>query len=203
MVDRFLALIAIIVLSPLFLVLAITIKLESSGPVFFRQKRVGYRGRVFTILKFRTMRENTEEHHREAVRRLVAKDHTYLEQAGNQTGVYKITDTSKVTRTGGLLRKTSLDELPQLVNVLMGEMALVGPRPLPVYEVELFEPWQHIRHEVRPGITGFWQVFGRSSVSHVDTILMDIFYTINWSLALDLRIMIRTMFVLLTGKGAL
>jgi exopolysaccharide biosynthesis polyprenyl glycosylphosphotransferase len=201
--DLTVAAIALAVLSPLFLVVGLLIRLESPGPVFFRQKRAGLHGRTFEVLKFRSMSQNTESHHQEAVQRFVNRDHAFLEQQGEAPGVLKLTDTSKVTRIGKWLRRTSLDELPQLINVLRGEMSLVGPRPLPLYEVDLFQPWQHFRHNVRPGITGYWQVFGRSAVSHVDTILMDIFYIMNWSVALDIRILARTVFVLLTGKGAL
>ena len=199
--DRLGAGLALVLLSPLLLALAILIKLDSRGPVFFRQERVGRGGASFPVYKYRTMSENTEAQHREAVRRLIDGDHAFIETQSGEAGLLKVTDASKVTRLGAWLRRTSLDELPQLINVWRGEMALVGPRPLPRYEVELFKPWQHARHDVKPGITGFWQVFGRSAVSHVDTILMDIFYIMNWSLALDLRIMARTVLVMLTGRG--
>jgi len=197
--DLLLAGVALTLLAPVFLLIGLLIKAESPGPVFFRQKRAGLHGRVFNIYKFRSMSQNTESHHQDAIRKFVGQDHTF----SKQSGMLKLTDESKVTRTGKWLRKTSLDELPQLINVVRGEMSIVGPRPLPLYEVELFQPWQHFRHNVRPGITGYWQVFGRSAVSHVDTILMDIFYIMNWSLSLDIRILSRTVFVLLTGKGAL
>lgn len=199
--DRVAAGVGLLLLSPLFLILAALIKLDSRGPVFFRQERVGLAGRAFRVLKFRTMAENTEAHHREAVRHMVQGDHAFIEAHSGQAGLLKVTDTSKITRLGGWLRRTSLDELPQLINVWRGEMSLVGPRPLPHYEVELFKPWQHTRHDMKPGITGFWQVFGRSAVSHVDTILMDIFYIMNWSIALDLRILARTILVVVTSRG--
>ena len=201
--DRVAAASALLVLMPLFAALALFIRLDSPGPVFFRQRRVGRAGREFTVFKFRTMRDNTEAHHREAVRRLVEKDHAYIQQEANRAGFFKLTDSKQVTPLGRWLRKSGLDELPQLINVVRGDMSLIGPRPLPVYEVALFRPWQHLRHAVRPGITGFWQVFGRSAVSHEDTIRMDLYYILNWSLSLDLRILVRTVFVVLTGKGGL
>jgi exopolysaccharide biosynthesis polyprenyl glycosylphosphotransferase len=200
--DLVVALAGLILLAPLFLVLAVLIRLDSPGSIFFRQKRVGRDGRVFEILKFRSMRQNMEAQHREAVRRLVENDAAYFEQSTGRRSFYKVTDETQVTRVGRWLRWTSLDELPQLVNVLLGQMSLVGPRPLPCYQVDLFAAWQQLRHEVRPGITGFWQVFGRSVVAHEDMVLMDAYYVMNWSLAMDLGIILRTAFVLLTGKGA-
>lgn len=199
--DRLAGGLGLLVLAPVFALLALLIKLDSRGPVFFRQSRVGRGGRVFSVYKFRTMTENTEAEHKVAIRKLVEGDHAFIEAQSGQAGVLKVTNASKVTRLGGWLRRTSLDELPQLINVWTGDMSLVGPRPLPCYEVDLFKPWQHTRHDMKPGITGFWQVFGRSAVSHVDTILMDIFYIMNWSLALDLRILARTVLVMLTGRG--
>lgn len=196
------AAIGLLLLSPLFLLLAAAIKLESRGPVFFRQRRTGQSGRPFNIFKFRSMRENTEEHHRESIRRLMAGDEEFFIDQTTREDAFKLTDARQVTAVGAFLRRSSLDELPQLINVLRGEMSLVGPRPEPVYQTDLYKPWHHYRHHLRPGITGFWQVFGRSSVSHDDMVLMDIFYILNWSLALDLHILLRTILVMLTGKGA-
>lgn len=190
----------LVFLSPLFLLVALFIKLDSPGPVFFRQRRVGMNGRPFDVWKFRSMRQNTESQHRDSIRRLVNGG---LADSSGMDRRKKWTDASQVTRFGRWLRRSSLDELPQLMNVLSGEMSLVGPRPLPTYEVEMLEPWQHLRHAVRPGITGFWQAYGRSIVSHRDMILMDIFYVVSWSLAMDIRIFVRTVFVVLTGRGAM
>ena len=201
LLDRMAAGLGLLLLSPLFLILAFVIRLGSPGTAFFRQDRVGQWGRRFPVFKFRTLAENTEKEHEEAVRKLVEGDHAFIEAHSGQAGLFKVTNPDKVTRLGAWLRQTGLDELPQLINVWRGEMSLVGPRPLPIYEVELFKSWQHTRHDVKPGITGFWQVFGRSAVSHQDTILMDIFYIMNWSLALDLRILSRTLLVMLTGRG--
>lgn len=197
------SLLGLVLLSPFFALIAILIKAESAGPVFFRQVRVGLGGAQFNVFKFRTMRQNTESHHKEIVRRFVNGDTDFMKKETGRSDFFKVTHDEMVTRVGRFLRRSGLDELPQLINVLMGQMALVGPRPLPVYEVELFKDWQHMRHEVRPGITGFWQVFGRSRVSHLDTILMDVFYMMNWSLSLDFRILVRTVFVMMTGKGGL
>jgi exopolysaccharide biosynthesis polyprenyl glycosylphosphotransferase len=203
MFDYVGSLLGLIVLSPFFLAVGLLIKVDSAGPVFFRQKRSGKGEKEFEVFKFRTMLKNTETFHREAIKSLVEGDADYFKEQTGKSGFFKATDDSNVTRVGRWLRKSSLDELPQLINVLRGEMSFVGPRPLPLYEVKLLKPWQHYRHTMKPGITGFWQVFGRSVVSHEDTMLMDIFYITNWSLALDIRILVRTFFVVLTGKGAL
>ena len=193
---------AIIVFSPLLAIIAAAIRLDSPGTVLFRQARVGLDGKMFTVLKFRTMRQNTEEHHKQAVRHLINGDHEYLTSVSGSGTVLKATLKSEVTLVGQILRKTSLDELPQLFNVLTGEMSLVGPRPLPAYEVEMFTSWQHLRHTIKPGITGFWQAYARSAVSHQEMVMMDIFYAVNWSLSLDIRILIRTFFTMLSGGGA-
>jgi len=190
-------------LAPLFLVVAACIKAQSPGPVFFRQRRGGRDGRTFNVIKFRSMRRNTEDHHRKAVAEFMRDGVIPSDAKTGPDTLLKTTDTAQVTRIGAFLRRTSLDELPQLINVLKGEMSLVGPRPEPDYQVALYKPWQHLRHRVRPGITGYWQAMGRSAVSHDDMVLMDVFYINNWSFALDLRILMSTFFVVLTGKGAL
>lgn len=187
------ALFGLIVLSPLFLGVAIAIKFSSSGPVFFRQERMGLHGKVFQMWKFRTMVTNAEA--------LQAK----LEQNNEiKDGVmFKIKEDPRITPIGRLLRSTSIDELPQLFNVLVGQMSLVGPRPLPLRDVERFDPWHHIRHQVLPGITGLWQISGRSDLDEfADAVRLDLYYIDNWSLNLDLEILVETVRIVLFGKGA-
>ena len=202
MVDLAVSGVGLLLLLPVFLVVGLLIRVESAGPVFFRQKRVGKGGKPFRVFKFRSMYQNTEAHHQKAVDAIMKQDDRFFEQSSGQSGFFKATDSEQVTKMGRWLRKTSLDELPQLINVLKGEMSLVGPRPEPQYQVDLYKPWHHLRHAVQPGISGFWQVFGRSVVSHDEMVLMDIFYINNWSFSLDLRIIIRTLFAVLTGRGA-
>lgn len=201
-IDLAASVIGLLLASPLFLLLAGLIKADSPGPVFFRQRRIGKGGKVFRVFKFRSMRSNTEAHHKAAVGALMGNRLDYFEGA-DAGGILKAVDHAQVTRVGRFLRNYSLDELPQLINVALGQMSLVGPRPEPEYQVALYKPWQHERHAVKPGITGFWQVYGRSTVAHDDMVLMDIFYISNWSIALDIRILARTFLVVLTGKGAL
>jgi lipopolysaccharide/colanic/teichoic acid biosynthesis glycosyltransferase len=157
------SLIALVLLSPLLLVLALTIKWTSKGPVFFRQKRVGQYGVPFVFLKFRSMHINNDASvHKQYVEKLIAGNAHKL-SVGSGNGVYKLTKDSRVTRVGGFLRRTSLDELPQFINVLKGEMSLVGPRPLISYEAEAYDIEQRRRLlEAKPGISGLWQVNGRS-----------------------------------------
>jgi len=200
--DYTLAGFGLVVTSPVLLGIACLIKWDSAGPALFRQKRIGKDNRAFNVFKFRSMRENTEQHHQEVVGALMDGNHDAVSEKSGRRGFYKAVDSHSVTRIGQLLRKSSLDELPQLINVLRGEMSLVGPRPEPAYQVELYAPWQRARHTVKPGVTGLWQAYGRSAVSHEDVTLMDIFYINNWSLALDLQILARTFFVVLTGHGA-
>jgi len=183
----------------LFLLIATAIKLGSKGPVLFRQERIGHLGRPFMFLKFRSMGVSTESTiHREFVRKLIN---------GNldvpQNGIFKIQNDPRVTRVGRILRKTSLDELPQFWNVLIGEMSLVGPRPPLPYEVEVYDIWHRRRVlEAKPGITGLWQVTGRSRTCFNDMVRLDLHYTQSSSLWLDLKILLQTPQAVLDGDGA-
>ena len=200
---------ALIFFAPVFLIIAVAIKATSKGQVFFRQRRIGQYGKSFVFLKFRSMYENNDAAlHKEYVRQLIAgkapKQPLKGENGnGNGHGVYKLTNDSRITRVGGLLRKTSLDELPQFINVLRGEMSLVGPRPPVPYEVEHYDVWHRSRLlEAKPGITGLWQVSGRSRIKFDDMVRLDLHYARNWSPWLDLKILLRTPAVVVLGEGA-
>lgn len=179
--DRVISLIALIILAVPFLVIALAIKLDSRGPVFFRQERVGKDGKLFKIWKFRTMVVGAE----------------------NQGLGYNVAqDDPRITRVGRFLRIWGLDELPQLINVLRGEMSLVGPRPTLQYQVERYNDFQRKRLLVKPGITGWAAIHGRNLLSWEERIKLDVWYVENWSLWLDLKIMLKTLwFVLFTRKG--
>jgi exopolysaccharide biosynthesis polyprenyl glycosylphosphotransferase len=185
--------IAVLLLLPVYLIIAIAIKLDSPGPIFFRQTRVGLHGRKFKVWKFRTMVANAAQ--------LQA---TLEAQNEMRDGVlFKMKHDPRITRIGRFLRHYSLDELPQLFNVLQSEMSLVGPRPLPVRDVEKFKEGHFIRQEVLPGITGLWQVSGRSDIDNFDdAVKLDITYITNWSIWLDLKIILRTVKVVFRGSGA-
>lgn len=192
-VDYLGTIVGLIVLAPFFVLLAIVIYLDSPGPVFFRQERIGLHGRVFQVWKFRTMTVNAPQ----------LQDNLEQHNEAASKVLFKIKADPRVTRIGKLLRRTSLDELPQLFNVLCGEMSLVGPRPLPLRDVAQFEQWHHIRHKALPGITGLWQVSGRSDLdSFDDAARLDLYYIDNWSLNLDLEILMETIKIVLLGKGA-
>ena len=191
-------------LSPLLLLIAIAIKLTSKGPVFFRQKRVGQYGEQFVFLKFRSMHVNNDaSEHKAYVKQLIAGSAQSQPVNGNGNGVYKLTKDSRITRIGNFLRRTSLDELPQFINVLKGEMSLVGPRPAIAYEVEAYDIWHRRRVlEAKPGITGLWQVNGRSRIKFDDMVRLDLRYAKTWSPWMDLKILIRTPVVVVFGDGA-
>lgn len=204
MIDVAGSLLGLIVLSPVFALAAILIKLTSEGPVFFRQRRVGQFGKQFMFLKFRTMQASSDVSvHKEYVRRFISRKAPTKELPDGQASFYKLVDDPRVTRIGRLLRRTSLDELPQLVNVLKGEMSLVGPRPPIPYECEVYEWWHRRRLlEAKPGLTGLWQVHGRSRTSFDDMVRLDLRYARSWSLWLDLKILLKTPQAVLSGHGA-
>jgi len=192
----------LILCSPSFLVIALIVKLSSKGPVFFRQKRVGQYGRTFTFLKFRSMyTDNDPSVHKEFVTRMIASQSGLKKKDG--VSVYKITNDKRVTPIGRFLRRTSLDELPQLWNVVRGEMSLVGPRPPIPYELAAYQIWHRRRLlDVKPGITGLWQVTGRSSVKFDEMVRLDLRYAMSWSPWLDVRILLRTPVAVIKGSGA-
>lgn len=189
--DFSVSLVGLIALSPLMFLIAAAIRLDSPGPVLFRQERVGKGGRLFTLYKFRSMREGAESE----VRQL-----TNLNEADGP--LFKIRDDPRLTRVGRLLRRMSLDELPQIYNVLRGDMSLVGPRPPLPSEVEQYKPWHRKRLEVSPGMTGLWQVSGRSELTFDEMVLLDIYYIENWSPALDTLVFLRTIPRVIFGDGA-
>jgi exopolysaccharide biosynthesis polyprenyl glycosylphosphotransferase len=186
------SLVLISLLSPLFLLITVLIRLDSPGPALFRQVRCGVNGRRFTFYKFRSMEVGAEE-----------KKKGLLHLNLMSGPVFKIKNDPRVTRVGHFLRKTSLDELPQLFNVLRGSMSFVGPRPLPAEEVEKIKGWQRRRLSMKPGITGLWQVSGRNHVDFQDWVKLDLEYIDNWSLWLDLKILLKTIPAVLSGKGAM
>jgi undecaprenyl-phosphate galactose phosphotransferase len=197
--DAVAALAAFVLVSPVFIAFTLAIKLTSPGPVFYRAHAVGKQGRFFRMYKFRSMITGaSKDVHKDYVTRMIKGEIT---QDGSGKTL-KITNDPRITPVGRFLRKTSLDELPQLINVMKGEMSLVGPRPCLPYEYEIYKEWHKKRTAVRPGITGLWQVVGRSEVSFEDMILLDLYYIYNRSFELDLSILFETIFVVLKKKGA-
>jgi exopolysaccharide biosynthesis polyprenyl glycosylphosphotransferase len=182
----------LLALSPLLAVVALLIKLDSPGPVFFLQRRQGRGGREFHIVKFRTMVQDAED------KRFELSDLNDMESAGP---LFKIKDDPRVTRIGRFLRKSSIDELPQLFNVLRGEMSLVGPRPFVVHESEQITGWAGRRLETTPGITGLWQVLGRNDIPFEEMVKLDYIYVTNWSLWWDVKILCQTIPVVLGRRG--
>ena len=196
-IDVIGSLLGLLLLSPFFILAAIIIRLTSKGPAFYRQTRMGHLGKPFTFMKFRTMHASGGEGiHKDYTRRFI------LGKVG-KAPVFKIVDDPRVTAVGRLLRRTSLDELPQLVNVLKGEMSLVGPRPPVPYEWEIYRPWHRQRlMEATPGMTGLWQVTGRNTTSFNRMVRLDLKYARSWSLWLDLKILMKTPLAVVLGKGA-
>jgi exopolysaccharide biosynthesis polyprenyl glycosylphosphotransferase len=189
--DVIISLVGLILLLPFFIIIAIAIQLDSPGPAFFSQIRVGKGERLFACFKFRSMRQGAES------------EQERLKDKNEADGVFfKIREDPRITRVGRFLRRTSMDELPQLINVLMGHMSLVGPRPAPPSEVQRYQPWHKRRLEVAPGITGLWQVSGRSQLTFDEMVLLDLYYVENWSPLLDVQILIRTIPKVILGEGA-
>ncbi|MEJ2200030.1 MAG: sugar transferase [Desulfuromonadaceae bacterium] len=189
-IDRGVAIVGLILLAPFFALLALLIKLESRGPVFFQQQRSGLNGRVFTLYKFRSMVCDAEARKAE------------LEQSNEMDGpVFKMAKDPRITRIGAFLRRTSLDELPQLINVARGEMSLVGPRPPLPQEVQAYEPWQRRRLSMKPGLTCIWQVSGRNNINFEQWMKMDLEYIDRWSLWFDFQLLLKTLPAVFMGTG--
>lgn len=236
LIDVVFSIILIFLLSPLLLLIIICIRLDSPGPVLFKQTRVGYNrrredrrrsdqspppsqpdqrlrtdrrqkdlcARPFTMLKFRTMYQNVEHNiHSQYVQNFIRGQvpHTNCNNEANPP-IFKLEEDPRITRIGRFLRRFSLDELPQLINVLKGDMSLVGPRPPVLYEVEAYQDWHKARLAPKPGMTGWWQVAGRSQVTFDEMARMDIFYAEHCSLSFDLKILIMTPWAVISGKGA-
>lgn len=195
----------LIILSPALLFISLGVKLTSRGPILFKQERVGQWGQTFTFLKFRSMYVNSDESsHKEYVTKLITRENGDPPSGGplEGQGVYKMTEDRRVTALGSFLRKTSLDELPQFINVLKGEMSLVGPRPPIPYECEIYNLWHRRRIlEMKPGITGLWQVKGRSRLTFDQMVRLDLRYIHEWSLWLDLKIILKTPWIMVSGTG--
>jgi exopolysaccharide biosynthesis polyprenyl glycosylphosphotransferase len=189
--DIIIASVLLVLTYPLFLLISLLVKLSSPGPIFFRQVRVGRDQMRFHAYKFRSMKSSAEE---EAPKLISLNEATWP--------LFKMKNDPRVTTVGRFLRRTSLDELPQLINVLRGEMSLVGPRPPTPQEVEQYNAWQLRRLEVTPGITGLWQVSGRSDLPFDEMVMLDLYYISNWSLTLDFKILLRTIPAVISGRGA-
>jgi exopolysaccharide biosynthesis polyprenyl glycosylphosphotransferase len=194
---------ALLILSPVLLAISLLIKLDSRGAVLFRQERVGMDGRKFLCYKFRTMRSDADESiHRESYRKNIEGSREANAGTGEKPVFGKVKNDLRVTKIGGVLRRSSLDELPQLLNVLTGDMSVVGPRPPIPYEVEEYELWHRKRLDMKPGITGLWQVSGRNRLTFEEMVRIDLYYIENWSLWLDLKIILLTLPAILRGDGA-
>jgi lipopolysaccharide/colanic/teichoic acid biosynthesis glycosyltransferase len=200
--DRALAFFATIILSPFLAVIALIIRLDSPGSAIYRREQVGENGRTFTAYKFRTMHtDNDDSEYKSYLVKYVQENAPYKIQQ-NGEAVYKVVDDPRVTRVGSILRKTNLDELPQVINVLKGEMSFVGPRPDIPYAVAMYQDWHHKRFDVKPGITGLWQVCRRKSLSFEGMVRLDIDYIKKQSLLLDIKIIYLTLVTILRRDGS-
>src|SRR5438874_1475530 len=200
--DLIIATVALTLLSPLWLLIALLIKLDSRGPVFYKQERVGMDGRVFLFYKFRSMQVGSDDTSHREYQRAYISGRPDSNLGDDERPVFKLRTDDRITRVGKLLRKTSLDELPQLFNVVRGDMSIVGPRPPIPYEVENYQLWHRKRLDMKPGITGLWQVSGRNRLAFDEMVRMDLYYIENWSLLLDLKIILQTLPVMWRGEDA-
>jgi exopolysaccharide biosynthesis polyprenyl glycosylphosphotransferase len=201
--DMLVVIIGLALIWPLLGLIALLIRIDSKGPVFYRQVRIGKHGRLFTMFKFRSMEVNADTtFHQAHVTRLIKENLTPEQLHGEKNGSLKLDNDPRTTRIGRVIRKTSLDELPQLFNVLLGEMSLVGPRPPLLYEMDIYQEWHKRRLDVLPGITGLWQVKGRNRVSFDEMVRMDIEYIQHQSLWLDFKILLQTPWALIHTRGA-
>ena len=204
MLDLAGSLFGLILCAPLLFTIALLVKLTSKGPILFRQERIGHYGKPFTFLKFRSMYVNSDHAvHERYVTQFISANNRQMVSGLREAVAYKLTRDPRITKIGRFLRRTSLDELPQLVNVLKGDMSLVGPRPPISYEIAAYQPWHKNRLiAVKPGITGMWQVDGRSRVTFDDMVRLDLKYAASWSLWLDLTILLQTPWAVISGQGA-
>src|SRR5437660_190775 len=200
--DLFVAMLALTLLSPLWLLIAFLIKLDSRGPVFYKQERVGMDGRVFLFYKFRSMQVGSDDTSHREYQRAYINGRPDSNLGDDDRPVFKLRADDRITRVGKLLRKTSLDELPQLFNVVRGDMSIVGPRPPIPYEVENYQLWHRKRLDMKPGITGLWQVSGRNRLPFDEMVRMDLYYIENWSLLMDIKIILQTLPVMWRGEDA-
>src|SRR5437870_11895416 len=200
--DLLIATLALTLLSPLWLLIALLIKLDSRGPVFYKQERVGMDGRIFVFYKFRSMQVGSDDTPHREYQRAYINGRPDSNLGDNERPVFKLRTDDRITRVGSLVRKTSLDELPQLFNVVRGDMSIVGPRPPIPYEVENYQLWHRKRLDMKPGITGLWQVSGRNRLPFDEMVRMDLYYIENWSLLVDLKIILQTLPVMWRGEDA-
>lgn len=200
--DIFAAAVMLLVLSPLMLGIAFLVKRASPGPILFVQERLGRDGQPFRFYKFRSMTHNSDDAiHRQFASMFINGDKDGCADSNNGDAVFKLKKDPRITAIGSFLRRTSIDELPQLFNVLKGDMSLVGPRPPIAYEIENYQPWHMERLKAIPGLTGLWQVSGRSSVSFDEMVRLDVRYINDWTLFMDMRILLKTIPVVLRGTG--
>ncbi len=202
LIDVLLAVAMLVVVSPLMLVITLLVKKSSSGPALFVQERLGRDGQPFKFYKFRSMAHNSDDAiHRQFAAMFINGDQGGCTESNEGDEVFKLKKDPRITAIGSLLRRTSMDELPQLFNIIKGDMSLVGPRPPIAYEIENYQPWHMERLKAVPGLTGLWQVSGRSSVSFEEMVRLDVRYINEWSPMLDLKILLKTVPVVFKGTG--